>query len=521
LTEPDPLLPASRKYQLPREVWLVIGAGALVRFALLFISRDALISYRLPDDALYYFAIAKHIVLGHGVSFDGVHLTNGFHPLWLLSILPIFALRLSEWSSIYGVLVAQTFLDCVVMWLIAVSFVRVKKIHSHPQWKWIIMLTTTAYAFNPSVIVRGINGLETTLAALVLIAWFPCYTAAFRQENSWKHTIGFGVLSGLLFLARTDFAVILLVSGFLLILSNLRQSQEQWVKLAAAVAIAILIATPWLLWNYHNFGTIEQVSGEAVPFMAQRKFDALYGHSSKYGALAIEAARNLLKPFIYVGLGLPLIMLLYWRNCFRQFWKGGVLAPVLGALVLLAFHSIFRGFIRDWYVLQLIPLIVVLFGVCCGLSSREWLRVFGVMLVLCYLAVGRYEWMNPRYTSQLAVVHAGVPFVEGAKPGTRIGSLNSGWYGFFAPRGVYVANLDGVVNPNIFPFIKSGNMHGYISKDSIRYILDFKGDLGGYRGLIDSNLTKGFVLDSMLGTPQSKDSLELLRRIAVSNEATH
>jgi 4-amino-4-deoxy-L-arabinose transferase-like glycosyltransferase len=528
LSDQNPLLPGRRKYQLPREVWLVIGAGALIRFALLFISRDALISYRLPDDALYYFAIAKHIVLGHGVSFDGVHLTNGFHPLWLLSILPIFALRLSEWSSIYGVLLFQTILDCAVMWLIAVMFIRAKNVLEYPGGKWIVLIVTAAYALNPSIIIRSINGLETTLAALVLTLWLPCYYTVFREKLTWRIALWFGVLSGLLFLARTDFAIILSVSGLFLLLIKLRQPHEQWVKLVSAVGIAILIVTPWLIWNFYNFGTIEQVSGEAVPFMAQRKFDALYSGSLKYKMLAIEAARNLLKPFMYVGLGLPLVMLLlplgtpkFRSKYYAGLSKSGILIPLLGALLLLLFHSIFRGFVRDWYILQLLPIIVVLFGVSCALFGRYDLRLFGLTLVLCYLAVGRYEWMNPRYVSQLAVVHAGVPYVEGAKPGTRFGSLNSGWYGFFAPQGVYVGNLDGVVNPDIFPFIKSGNMHGYLAKDSIGYVLDFKGDLGGYRGLIDTNLTKGFALDSLLGTPQSRDSLELLGRIAVSNGVAH
>ena len=55
-------------------------------------------AYNLPnrwfirDDAYYYFKVAQNISEGHGSTFDGIHPTNGYHPLWLLVCIPIFAL---------------------------------------------------------------------------------------------------------------------------------------------------------------------------------------------------------------------------------------------------------------------------------------------------------------------------------------------------------------------------------------------------------------------------------------------
>lgn len=46
----------------------------------------------IRDDAYYYFKVAQNISEGHGSTFDGIHLTNGYHPLWLLICIPIFAL---------------------------------------------------------------------------------------------------------------------------------------------------------------------------------------------------------------------------------------------------------------------------------------------------------------------------------------------------------------------------------------------------------------------------------------------
>lgn len=44
------------------------------------------------DDAYYYFKVAQNIGEGNGSTFDGVNLANGYHPLWMLVNIPIFAL---------------------------------------------------------------------------------------------------------------------------------------------------------------------------------------------------------------------------------------------------------------------------------------------------------------------------------------------------------------------------------------------------------------------------------------------
>ena len=46
----------------------------------------------MRDDAYYYFKVAQNITEGRGISFDGINLTNGYHPLWLLVCIPVFYL---------------------------------------------------------------------------------------------------------------------------------------------------------------------------------------------------------------------------------------------------------------------------------------------------------------------------------------------------------------------------------------------------------------------------------------------
>ena len=49
---------------------------------------DAVVS-RIDDDAAYFYQIARNLVQGNGLTFDGINATNGFQPLWLYVLLPL------------------------------------------------------------------------------------------------------------------------------------------------------------------------------------------------------------------------------------------------------------------------------------------------------------------------------------------------------------------------------------------------------------------------------------------------
>jgi hypothetical protein len=46
----------------------------------------------LYDDGFYAFKIAENIAHGKGATFDGIHPTTGFQPLYVLLLVPVFAL---------------------------------------------------------------------------------------------------------------------------------------------------------------------------------------------------------------------------------------------------------------------------------------------------------------------------------------------------------------------------------------------------------------------------------------------
>ena len=53
---------------------------------------NSLMNWYSSDDAFYYYKVAQNISEGKGITFDGLSSTNGFHPLWMLVCIPVFAL---------------------------------------------------------------------------------------------------------------------------------------------------------------------------------------------------------------------------------------------------------------------------------------------------------------------------------------------------------------------------------------------------------------------------------------------
>src|SRR5512141_2512529 len=96
----------------------------------------------IRDDAYYYFKVAQNISEGHGSTFDGIHPTNGYHPLWMLICIPIFALARYDLILPLRVLVLVTGVLQIATALLLYRLVR--KIISTP----VAVLVATYWVFD-------------------------------------------------------------------------------------------------------------------------------------------------------------------------------------------------------------------------------------------------------------------------------------------------------------------------------------------------------------------------------------
>ncbi len=496
-------------------LWIVL-AGLVARVAawMYFHAHTLeLVTMRLPDDALYYFAIAHNVATGNGISFDGIHSTNGMHPLWVVLLTPIFWLDLSKWGYIHAALLLESLLDVITIWLIGSSVYHALHEQTESNRRTAAGVAALIYALSAIVLLQGINGMETTLTALFFVLWFQSFLRTWSR-NGWADWIGLGIVTGGLLLARTDSFIVLIPISLYLVLTRW---QAAWLRMLLALVVAGVVIAPWLWWNVSTFGTIMQSSGEAVPLLAFRKLHALYGPSIT-GHLLWEALRNFLKPFWYAAFGLPLVTIAYAivdRQAKLSSHEPASYLLVLGGMLLLVVHSLFRGFIREWYVVELIPLYLIALGVSSGAnagssearSAGRW-TLAGVIIVLQAVL-----YLKPTYPSQAAMLKSGIPLTRKLTERSNVATFNSGYYGYFEEHPGRIVNMDGVVNSGALRALQTGTLSAYLDRDSVQYILDFRGDFGGYVNLFDRHLLNDFVLDStILNQYDSSDPLVLYRR---------
>ena len=154
--------------QLKRIPWFEI----LIVLALLGINGYAAFSdaYNLPnkwftrDDAYYYFKVAQNISEGHGSTFDGINPTNGYHPLWTLVCVPIFAL------ARFDLILPLRVLIILLAGLRAATSILLYRLLRNVIARPIAMLAALYWAFDYTIHVTAYQqGLETGLAAFCLV----------------------------------------------------------------------------------------------------------------------------------------------------------------------------------------------------------------------------------------------------------------------------------------------------------------------------------------------------------------
>ena len=154
--------------QLKRFPWFEL----LIVLALLAINGYAVFSdaYNLPnkwftrDDAYYYFKVAQNISEGHGSTFDGLNPTNGYHPLWALVCVPVFAL------ARFDLILPLRVLIILLAGLRAATSILLYHLLKDVIARPIAMLAALYWAFDYYIHVTAYQqGLETGLAAFCLV----------------------------------------------------------------------------------------------------------------------------------------------------------------------------------------------------------------------------------------------------------------------------------------------------------------------------------------------------------------
>ena len=249
-------------------------------------------AYNLPnhwftrDDAYYYFKVAQNISEGYGSTFDGINLTNGYHPLWMLVCIPIFAL------ARFDLILPLRILVLVLAGLRAATSILLYHLLRNAITLPIAILGALYWAFD-SYIHQTIyqQGLETGLAAFCLVLFLYLLQRFERDRKtvpvSLKQIATLAFAATLLVFGRLDMVFLAGLFGFWIVfrdkpLHYLLPLDGLLLSLSLTAAFVFRIGLPDY-YLYANTATIALALSFALK-IPSFYFLGLYDHPKSYSA---------------------------------------------------------------------------------------------------------------------------------------------------------------------------------------------------------------------------------------------
>ena len=183
------------------EIFLVTAA-LLVHLYVALSPPASLLNWYSNDDAYYYFKVAQNVGDGLGSTFDGINLTNGYHPLWLLICVPVFYLAEIDLLLPLRVLVI---LSALISSLTGIFIYRLVASRLSAAVGMFAAVFWVFYSGISNIVTTG--GMESGISSLFL-AWLLYRMGCIDHKNTrkWFNTRLFvtGLIAVLAIMSRLD-----------------------------------------------------------------------------------------------------------------------------------------------------------------------------------------------------------------------------------------------------------------------------------------------------------------------------
>ncbi len=386
--------------------WALLAMTACGRLALALAHHRSLLATELySDDAFYYLRIAENLAAGRGLTFDGVTPTNGFHPLYLLLLVPAFL-------AAPGDLVFPIHASGVVLAAFATGtgvslFALVRRLGGEAAALFALAL----WAICPYFVAHTMNGLETGVALFFVVTALWLYRRDIRgaAEIPTRRAIRFGVVCGMGMLARSDFALLLAAIGIDWLVAE-GHAALHWPRTRAALVAAAAALVTWLPWGIVSrveTGAWLPLSGPASAEIARHvgwAVDMVHIWSAPGIWPFFDPARppaayygDVLSKLVLIGLlEVPLLAPLRWNLPFslwpdlRPFWLQQSFAadPIRVVLIALAL-GLGAVFVVVWRRAK---------GIRTSSTGLGWIApVYGGMVLAAYTLYCPAHWYGSRY----------------------------------------------------------------------------------------------------------------------------
>ena len=458
------------------EKYLSILSYAAIAAAFLFLSLFFLTASMervltvIPDDAAYYFKIARNASAGEGLTFDGMNRTNGFQPLWLYILVPVFAAyRGTPEAMCRIVLVLQ-------LVLLAGAAVLLNSLLVRYYSRRVVFVSLVLFMF--LVFIPAANGMESAIlvfSLIVLLAYGSKAGIISRRDAGWE--LIFGMLLGLVVLSRLDMVFVPLVVLAFGFGSALMAREGRGARLSRATGIlagTAVIVAPYLIYNRASFGAMMPISGMLKSSFPEASSPG-YALSTlgKRGWAGSVAALGYLAWFIW-RLRVP-------GGDRRNRWYFQVAMAVMAGAILL--HCVHALLFMKWGIFGWHYIPYALFGVVMICEPVErvlatdiakrfrlfyWPAVAAIVILGCISVFGNLS-RSPGGSWGAAAYDAARWARQNTLRDAVFAMKDAGNFGYFSER--RVINLDGVVNNLEYQAaLKEHNIRGYLMIKGARFI---------------------------------------------------
>jgi hypothetical protein len=492
-------------------ILILILVAVLLRCVILFFDWETLVRF-VPDDSFYYFQLASNIISGHGSSMDGIHITNGYHPLWPIMISPLFLLKSID--PIIPVKLALFFSSLLTIVCGLVFYKLVKQITSS---KPIGIFAFALYIFNYYIFIIESIGEPTGISNLLIIllmylTWQHANGKAFEK----KQAVLFGFIGGLSMLARTDNA---LYYAMFLLLGLFWFKPFRLSRYILASTVSLIILLPWFLWNLATFGTIVQSSAIACPYINHLNADTtvlqqlLSGDISAFteliGTSVCILRYSQLSLLFYIVLGIGITVLISKDPKIR---KGMALAlsGLLIVFILFFLHYAVAMYYREWHVASAAPFVLLIIVLTIHFFVSQVAKLRWLWVAYGTLAFGFSSFMfiraidYPMFYHQLDILDMKDWVLQQPKGSVAIYDgglmqyLTDGW----------VLSIDGNVNNSAQQAVVEARVFDYLKENGVEYLVGWEWIINRYRKVWPEPIDDKFQEFSM---PPTRGSLYIMK----------
>lgn len=222
-------------------------------------------TYLVTDDFYYYFLPAKNFVTKGVSSFDGITITNGYHPLWFICNVVLYATSGMN-DGVYFILLAG--LSGILTYIFLTKLCELVDLVFGEHWLYDILLACGA------VIYAGLCflGMETSILLPLLATLLVSLLKTNFETATPKRYLYLGFLSSLVILSRLDtlFLIGLLCIGMFFLIKgqvSFRSMKLVW------FCLGMILLPIYFLFNYFSYGEFLTVSALTKTLGTTKEFN--------------------------------------------------------------------------------------------------------------------------------------------------------------------------------------------------------------------------------------------------------